>query len=64
VRLLPGDDKYREKLMRKMVCLDAEPIATQENGAIAQSNNLYIENTASNQGQQGIFNAPINNSYH
>jgi len=24
---------------------------------------LYIENAASNQGQQGIFNAPINNSY-
>jgi len=64
VRLLSGDDKYREKLMRKTVCLDAKLVATQENGAIAQSNNLHIENTASNQGQQGIFNAPINNSYH
>jgi TIR domain len=58
VHLLPGDDEYREKLIQETAHPGAEPSAHQ-----MREGTLNFVNTASNKGQQGVFNAPINNSY-
>ena len=62
----PDDEDYQQKLVKEIARLaNVDPSFAQElkllarNVTIAQPSILTIDNKASNQGVQGIFNAPV-----
>ena len=62
----PDDADYQQKLVKETVRLAAaDPAFAQElkvladHVGIAQSGSVIIDNTAPNQGAQGVFNAPV-----
>ncbi|SRR6266487_3278608 len=62
----PNDEDYQQKLVKETARLaSADPAFAQElkvlaeNVALAQTGGVTIDNKASNQGAQGVFNAPV-----